>query len=84
MTWQQRGGRSWRHLLIVTALGAGAVSGQTTLGSIVGTVRDATGATVPGVSVTVRNLGTGIARPVTSDEQGYYEAAYLIAGRYQV
>jgi len=33
---------------------------QTTMGNILGAATDPTGAAVPGVSVTVRNLGTGM------------------------
>src|SRR5213593_1311562 len=62
-----------------------AALGQTTTGSIVGTVSDASGGTVPGATVTVTNEETGII-VVTSvtDQAGNYVATALPRGRYTV
>ncbi|RPI23613.1 MAG: TonB-dependent receptor [Acidobacteria bacterium] len=57
---------------------------QSTHGSIVGTLTDATNAVLPGVSVTVTNKDTNISRTVLSNDTGYYEATALIAGTYRV
>ncbi|MBI4482472.1 MAG: TonB-dependent receptor [Acidobacteria bacterium] len=57
---------------------------QVTTATISGTVRDETGAVLPGVSVTVKNLDTGLARTLTTDEQGRYRAPQLTVGHYQV
>ena len=47
-----------------------AVFGQRTTGDIEGTVTDANGAVVPGVSVTVTGVTVGFNRTVQSDSQG--------------
>ena len=55
-------------LLVVTI--PAAVFAQMTRGGLVGTVRDASGGVVPGVTVTVTNLDTNAARVAVSDDQG--------------
>ena len=52
--------------------------------SVVGTVQDTSGAMVPGVAVTVKNLETGATRAVTTDDRGSYRALSLPVGRYEV
>ncbi|MBI3694278.1 MAG: TonB-dependent receptor, partial [Acidobacteria bacterium] len=53
-------------------------------GSISGAVTDATGAVMPNVEVTVRNVGTNVARMLTTNEAGRYEAVALQPGEYEV
>ncbi|HEY7056232.1 MAG TPA: carboxypeptidase-like regulatory domain-containing protein, partial [Vicinamibacterales bacterium] len=53
-------------------------------GSIEGTVRDDSGALLPGVTVTVTNTDTGASRAVISNEEGTYRAQLLPLGTYQV
>src|SRR5438128_5201081 len=71
-------------LLISVILGGHLVSAQVTTGTISGVVQDTTGAVIPGVSVTVRNLDTGIARTLTTDEGGRYTVPDLTLGNYEV
>src|SRR2546425_6725949 len=71
-------------LLISVILGGRLVSAQVTTGTISGVVQDTSGAVIPGVSVTVKNLDTGIARSVTTDERGRYTAPNLTLGNYAV
>src|SRR5438309_1830494 len=52
--------------------------------SISGTVRDASGAVVPGAQVTVRNTDTGVAHASTTDGAGFYYIPNLISGPYEV
>ena len=47
-----------------------AVLAQSDVGTIVGFVKDQSGAVVPNATVTIRNEGTGEVHTVTSDEQG--------------
>ncbi len=49
-------------------------------GSILGTVQDETDAVLPGVSVTVTNLGTNQSRTVISDDEGRYRVSQLPSG----
>ena len=66
-------------LVVPTALFA-----QMTRGGIGGTVRDSSGAVVPGVTVTVTNVATNATVTVVSDGQGFYRASALEPGTYTV
>src|SRR5215813_643751 len=57
--------------------------GQTT-GTISGTVRDATGAVVPGAGVSATNTGTNQSRSAVTDHAGQYVLPLLPLGEYQV
>lgn len=71
--------------LAVTILGfAGALGAQVERGTIAGTVRDASGAIVPNVNVTVKNVNTGVEFKTASNEAGEYVAPNLIPGEYSV
>src|ERR1700693_3696028 len=59
-------------------------SAQVVGASISGTVRDATGAGLPEVSVTIRNVETGAVRKLVSDEGGRYAARSIAVGAYEV
>src|ERR1039457_2507187 len=52
--------------------------------SVGGTVQDTSGAVIPGAAVTVKNLETGAARAVTTDDRGSYRALALPVGRYEI
>src|SRR5215467_2476699 len=71
-------------LWIGVILSAPIVSAQVSTGTILGIVQDPSGAVIPGVSVTVKNLDTGIARTVTTDEGGRYTVPNLSSGNYEV
>src|SRR3990170_4062824 len=55
-----------------------------TTGTIAGMVHDATGAVVPGASVTVRNVETGMSRTLPTNAEGRYQAPNLSVGKYEV
>src|SRR5438477_3933046 len=57
---------------------------QSTYATVSGTVADASGAVLPGVSVTATNNGTGVVTTVLSNEAGAYSFASLIPGVYKV
>ena len=57
---------------------------RTTGAVLTGRVTDATGAALPGVTVTVTNDATGVSRVTTSDGGGSYRTPTLIPGRYTV
>jgi len=60
------------------------VRAQVTTATISGTVRDQTGAVVPGVSVVIANVDTGVSRTVSTNELGLYRAPELALGNYEV
>jgi Carboxypeptidase regulatory-like domain len=53
---------------------------QANLGRILGTVRDASGAVVPGVAVVIFDVDRGVERTLTSDDSGEYTAPSLNPG----
>lgn len=62
-------------------LGAAPMA-QLTTGTIAGTVKDDTGGSLPGATVTLTNVKTGISRTLFTNERGRYEAASLPVGIY--
>lgn len=52
--------------------------------SISGTVKDASGASIAGATVTATNTGTGIAQTQTTNGQGFYSFQSLPPGKYTV
>src|SRR6266850_1690032 len=57
---------------------------QSTFGTILGTVRDPSGALVPGCVITIENLGTSSRRSTVADDAGSYMAPNLEPGAYKV
>ncbi len=57
---------------------------QVTTGSILGTVRDASGAVIPGASVTVTDTGKGTTSVKQTDTEGNYSVPYLLPGSYNI
>lgn len=71
-------------VFVAVVILAAPASGQETTGTITGTVKDSSGAVIPGVSVVVRNIGTNAATNVVSDDRGVYAAQRLPIGNYEV
>jgi len=64
---------------------AGALTfAQTFRGTILGSVTDSSGAAVPGATVTIKNVDTGLVRTVTTSDDGSYAASELPIGNYSV
>ena len=57
---------------------------QVATGSIVGTVVDPSGQTVPGAQVTVRNVNRNTTTTLVTDASGVYTAPFLVPGTYEV
>ncbi len=76
---------AFRTLLVLALLAAGAthVRAQST-STLQGTITDAQGAVVPGVTVLVRNQQTGVERTIVTDAGGQYRAPALPPGRYRI
>ena len=78
-----RRGRPLCLALVLLAMGSVATA-QTQLGAIQGTITDESGGVLPGVTVTVTNLATGVARTTTSNETGVYRVQGLDPGRFSI
>ena len=57
---------------------------QVTSGTILGTIHDPTGAAMPGVQVTITDVGKGTTTQYETDQAGEYSAPFLIPGTYTV
>jgi hypothetical protein len=55
-----------------------------TTGDVVGTVKDTTGAVVPGASVTLKSIDFGDTRSVATDSVGAYRFTFLKPGNYTI
>jgi hypothetical protein len=71
-------------LIVMLGVDRRMVFGQDATGRIVGTVFDPTGAVIPGVKITVTNVGTGINRQAVADNEGNYQVLDLPIGTYRV
>jgi hypothetical protein len=71
-------------MMLLAAMMCVAASAQETTGTITGTTTDQTGAVLPGVSVTIRNIDTGVTRSVVTNQAGAYTASLLPIGAYEV
>src|SRR5262249_34108521 len=83
--WRSNMCRHLPVLLIGLILLSGmAFSAQVTTAKIAGVVQDSSGAVIPGVSVTAKNVETGLTRTATTDEGGRYTVPELTLGNYEV
>jgi hypothetical protein len=77
--------RALAAALLFSALAAPAYAQSTAAnGSIEGSVVDASGGVLPGVTVTISNTDTGTERSVVTNEKGLYRAPLLPLGNYRV
>src|SRR5690242_11373574 len=72
-------------LPLLLICGTGALFAQSTnSGDIRGTVTDSSGAVIPGVTVAVKNVSTGVTSTVTTNSAGVYDTGSIVAGSYEV
>src|SRR5216684_2208431 len=77
----------YRRVLIVFLLSVALsliMEAQTTTGSILGNVRDKSGAAIPQAEVTAQNVATSLSRSTASDETGAYLITNLPVGEYMI
>jgi Carboxypeptidase regulatory-like domain/TonB dependent receptor len=61
---------------------AGALNGQSTLGTVLGTVKESSGAVVPGAVVNLTNTGTNAKHTTVSNDTGGYQFTNVEVGTY--
>jgi hypothetical protein len=71
-------------LFISLILGSGVTFAQITTGEILGTVKDPSGAVIPGAKVTLHNDQTGLTLSTTTNGSGLYYFTPIVIGRYDV
>src|SRR2546427_1928473 len=77
-------GRFVTAIVALIALGTCLIFAQTSTATILGVVKDTSGALVPGVSITVKHSESGLTRTVVSGERGSYTVPLLPVGAYEI
>jgi Carboxypeptidase regulatory-like domain/TonB dependent receptor len=78
---------NWRIVAatyVAVLLSAGSAHAQFDSAQISGVVQDSTGAVLPGVDVTLMNVGTKIERQAVTNEAGLYTFPNVPVGQYQI
>ena len=70
--------------LILILAPAAILNAQVTTSTLIGLVKDSSGAILPGASVVATNEGTGVSREATSDSNGEFVLTALPSGPYTV
>lgn len=70
--------------LLVALAGPVALRAQVAGGTILGTITDASGATVPNAQVSIVDKATGVLHAVTTNSAGFYAAPNLVSGQYEI
>jgi hypothetical protein len=76
--------KMWFLPLFVFFAGFACLAQSTNSGDIRGTVTDASGAVVPGVTVTVTNVDTGVTKVFVTNESGIYDTDSIVTGNYTI
>src|SRR5215471_7839613 len=77
--------RTLMSALSVLAVCSGFASlGQSTFGTILGTVKDNSGAVVPRATVRITNTGENVIRTVSSDSNGDYVSLNMLPGAFRI
>jgi hypothetical protein len=76
-------GTGWVALLVLLLVAIPSFA-QLPTGTILGVVKDSSGAVIPGASLTITNIDTSLTRTGTSTEDGSYRFPALPVGRYRV
>ena len=71
-------------IIVASAIATSAAFAQSTAASLSGTVRDEQSAVVPGASINLRSLDTGLGRQTVTDRTGNFHAVGLPPGRYEL
>jgi hypothetical protein len=72
------------YVCLLQLILVGLLRAQTNRATITGTVTDSSGAAVPGVQVTAKNLGTSVLDSSVTNEDGIYAIPNLVPARYSL
>ena len=78
--------RSWMTAMVTVLVVTGSASAmaQEARGTLQGRVSDASGGVVPGATIEIANVDTGVTTPSTSNEEGNYRVPFLNPGTYRI
>ena len=74
----------YARLICILLLADLCLSAQVSTASVQGMIRDGSGATIPGASLTLRNRGTGIEQTTSSNNSGEYVFVNIPPGPYDL
>ncbi|MCH7804564.1 MAG: carboxypeptidase regulatory-like domain-containing protein, partial [Acidobacteria bacterium] len=74
----------WVILFALLVLTTPWVAAQQSTATLAGTISDETGAVLPGVEITVRNVENGSTRTAITDDRGEYRVTNLAPGEYEL
>ncbi len=76
--------KSWSRLALLGLIGVfvASMTYAASSGRLSGTVRDPSGAVIPGASVVLRNVASGTTLRTSTDASGFYNISYILAGTY--
>src|SRR5690606_7611130 len=77
-------GLAVRLVLLLASAGAVDAAAQSTGALMQGTIADQQGAVLPGATVTISNVETGLSRNLQADDRGWYRAPALPPGIYEI
>ncbi len=72
------------RLFFVLCFAVAWMPAQSTYGTLLGTVQDASGGVIPGAKIVVTELNTNTPKNATTDNRGDYEIPNLLPGNYEV
>jgi hypothetical protein len=71
-------------VLLCACFSAAAIAQSTNSGDITGIVTDTTGAPIPGATVTVLNIATGVSKNLVTNDSGVYDTSSIVIGSYRL
>src|ERR1700674_5547116 len=77
-------GRATAVVVIIGVLLSVSASGQVAGATLSGTIKDSSGAVVPQATVVIKNVATGVTTQLATNPDGFYTAANLLPGDYEV
>ena len=83
-SWKCLYGFTAAAVLLLGMLVSMPVSAQVAGGTLSGTITDPSGAAVPQAQISIKNVATGVTTTVTTNSDGFFTAANLLPGDYEV
>jgi hypothetical protein len=74
----------WILPVLIVLLRVACLAQSTNAGDVRGTVTDPSGALIPGVTVTVTNVDTGVIKTFVTNDSGIYDSDSIVTGNYTV
>jgi hypothetical protein len=74
----------WTLPLLLVFSSAACLAQSINSGDIRGSVTDQSGALIPGVTVTVLNVDTGVSKDYTTNQDGLYDTSSIVTGSYKL